>query len=459
MCGIFGVVGQDEAAHLTYLGLHALQHRGEEGAGIVSADRGELHQHRQPGLVSEMFRHSTVTKLKGTAAIGHNRYSTTGASVAANLQPFAMRTWRGPLAVAHNGNLTNAEEVTRNLELEGCIFQSTSDTEVILHLMARSCQTDATEAFVSALNEIEGSYSLLILTPDRLIVARDRYGLRPLVMGALGDGLVFSSETTAFDLVGASFVREIEPGEVLTVFLADGRTKRYFPFKYSSPAAPLARCVFEQVYFSRPDSVTFGAQVHEVRRALGVQLALECPAKADVVIPVPDSGIPAALGFAEAAGMPFDMGIIRSHYIGRTFLKPKQEVRDLSVRLKLAGVRGSLNNKRVVVVDDSLVRGTTSRKLIRMLREWGAKEVHFRVSSPPTIGPCFYGIDTPSKEELIASRMTQEEIRDYIGAESLGYLSVNGLTTTVARYTGDGFCTGCFTNNYPTPIHMKKKSC
>jgi amidophosphoribosyltransferase len=455
MCGIFGVVGQDEAAHLTYLGLHALQHRGEEGAGIVSADKGELHQHRQQGLVSEMFRHSTVTKLKGSAAIGHNRYSTTGASVAANLQPFSMRTWRGPLAVAHNGNLTNAEEVTRNLELEGCIFQSTSDTELILHLMARSKEHDSTKALIEALYLVDGAYSLLVLTDDRMIVTRDKYGLRPLVMGMLGDSAVFASETTALDLVGASFVREIEPGEVVTVFLADGRTKKQCPF--DSP--PLAQCIFEQVYFSRPDSTTFGMDVHEFRVALGRRLAVEQPPldRADLVVAVPDSGIPAALGYARETGVPFDMGIIRNHYIGRTFLKPKQEVRDLSVRLKLAGVKSSLAGQQVVVVDDSLVRGTTSRKLIRMLRERGAAEVHLRISAPPTVNPCYYGIDTPTREELIATRSTVEEIRQFVGADTLGYLSHDGLLATAKQFSPRTWCSACFGGEYVTPLGVRKK--
>lgn len=453
MCGIFGVAGQEEAAHMTYLGLYALQNRGEEGTGIVSTDGVEHFQHRGKGLVSEVFRDSVLGGLRGSAAIGHNRYGTSGPTSVENIQPFSMRTGKGVVAVAHNGHLTNAEELTHRLHTVGSIFQSTSDTEVILHLLAREWAKDVGESLAATLRQVQGSYGLLVLAADRLIAVRDPSGLRPLVMGSLGGSPVFSSETTAFDLIGATYVREVEPGEMLTVNLADLSVRSERPFT----AKPLTRCVFEHVYFSRPDGSTYGADVHEVRRSLGRRLAREHPATADLVIPVPDSGIPAALGYAQESGIPFDMGIIRSHYVGRTFLKPKQDLRDLSVRLKLSGVRSSLDGRRVVVVDDSLVRGTTSKKIIRMLRERGAREVHLRVSAPPTVKPCYYGIDTPTREELLAAHSTVEEVRQFVGADSLGYLSRDGLLGVCSSFSGDGFCSACFGGDYPTHISVRRK--
>ncbi len=450
MCAIFGITGDKEAANLTYLGLHALQHRGQEGAGIISTDGESSFSQKSQGLVAEAFSKAALASLKGTAAIGHTRYSTAGGSSAASLQPLFMKSSLGWLSIAHNGNLVNASKVAAELEEQGAIFQSSSDTEVILHLLARSREKDPEKALAAALQQVEGAYSLLVMNKEKLIAIRDPYGFRPLVMGNLRGNPVFASETCAFDLIGAQYVREVEPGEMIVVPLSNPAALRSIsPFAKS----PRRRCVFEYVYFARPDSLVYGERVYEMRKDLGRRLAQEQPVPdADVVIPVPDSGVPAAIGFADASGIPFDMGIIRSHYIGRTFIEPEQSIRDFGVKLKLSPVRSCVEGKNVVIVDDSLVRGTTSRKLIQHLRDAGAKKVHFRISAPPTTHSCFYGIDTPNRNELIASRLSIDEISRQIGADSLGYLSLEGLLKTASENAGDGFCHACFSGEYPTPV-------
>ena len=451
MCAIFGITGDEEAAHLTYLGLHALQHRGQEGAGIVSTNGGgQPHEHRRKGLVGEVFHSGNLSKLKGRAAIGHTRYSTTGGNISANLQPMLMKSSLGWLAIAHNGNLTNAKTISRALEAEGSIFQSTSDTEVIIHLIARAKQKDLPTALVTALKQVEGAYSLLVLNQECLIAARDPYGFRPLVMGELRGNPVFASETTAFDLIGAKYLREVEPGEVI---VSPHKSPMAFSTMRPFERKARKRCVFEYIYLARPDSLLYGESVHEMRKKLGRQLAKEHPAKgADLVIPVPDSGVPAAIGFAEQSGVPFDMAIIRSHYIGRTFIEPKQSIRDFGVKLKLNPINHLIKGKSVVIVDDSLVRGTTSRKLVKHLKDAGAKEIHMRISAPPTTHSCFYGVDTPTKKELLASSHSTAQIKDFIGADSLGYLSLDGLVQAASETAGEGYCHACFSGQYPVPI-------
>ncbi len=450
MCAIFGITGDAEAANLAYLGLHALQHRGQEGAGIVSTDGDKHFVHKRQGLVGEAFSRGALTKLKGSSAIGHTRYSTAGGNNVAALQPLLSKGSLGWLSIAHNGNLVNAAKLASELEQEGAIFQSTSDTEVILHLLARSREKDPEKALVHALKQVEGAYSLLVMNHEKLIAIRDPHGFRPLVMGSLRGSPVFASETCAFDLLGAQYIREVQPGEMIVVPLASPSAMRSVsPFA----EAPRKRCVFEHIYFARPDSLLYGERVHEMRKALGRQLALEHPAPgAHVVVPVPDSGVPSAIGFAAQSGIPFDMGIIRSHYVGRTFIEPQQSIRDFGVKLKLSPVRSCVENKDVVIVDDSLVRGTTSRKLIQHLRDAGARKVHVRISAPPTTHSCFYGIDTPTRQELLASRFTTEEISRFIGADSLGYLSKEGLAKVTERSAGPGFCNACFSGEYPTPV-------
>lgn len=448
MCAIFGIIGAEDASNLTYLGLHALQHRGQEGCGIVSTDGNEAFVVKRKGLVGEVFTSNALARLKGRAAIGHTRYSTTGGNTAANLQPLHMKSSLGWVALAHNGDLVNSLELTQTLEKEGSIFHTTNDTEVILHLMARSREPSMVGALVSALKRVEGAYSLLVMNRDELVAVRDPMGFRPLVMGELKGALVFASETTALDLIGATYLREIKPGEVLRV-TRDGKEESTFPFRQTE----IRRCVFEYVYFARPDSLLYGDNVHEVRKQLGQRLAQEHPAEgADVVIPIPDSGVPGAIGFSEYSKIPFDMGIIRSHYIGRTFIEPRQTIRDFGVKLKLNAVRNCVEGKSIVVVDDSLVRGTTSKKLIRHLREAGARKVHLRITAPPTTHSCFYGIDTPRRKELLASQNGVEAIREFIGADSLGYLSLSGLLEVASRKAGPGFCHACFSGEYPTPI-------
>jgi amidophosphoribosyltransferase len=449
-CGVFGVFGHPEAANLTYLGLYALQHRGQESAGIVASTGNDLNLHRAMGEVEEIFQPGVLSKLKGSSSIGHTRYSTAGDKALLNAQPIMIDCNKGKVAVAHNGNLTNAGEWRRKLEHRGSIFQTNSDTEVIVHLIARSQARNFPAALGDALNQLEGAYSLLVLTAEELYAVRDPRGFRPLALGKLtapdgSEAWAVASETCAFDLINAQYVREVEPGEMLRISKA-GLEPIHF-----SPPKPHQFCIFEHVYFSRPDSTVFGRSVNESRERLGRLLAREHPAEADMVVPIPDSGVPAAIGFSLESGIPFRMGLIRNHYIGRTFIEPSQAIRNFGVKLKLNPVRNLIAGKRVVLVDDSIVRGTTSRKLVRMVREAGAKEVHMRISCPPTISPCYYGVDTPTREELIASSNTPEEICRYLGADSLGYLSLPGLRQAVNDTAGD-FCTSCYTGVYPTDL-------
>jgi amidophosphoribosyltransferase len=444
-CALMGVYGHPEAANLVYLGLYAQQHRGQEGSGIVSSDRSLLLSHRGLGLVADVFDQQVLERLVGEMAIGHNRYATSGRTLLKNTQPFVVEFARGGLAVAHNGNLVNALELREALEARGAIFQSSVDTEVIVHLIAGAGGETLVDRIVAALGSIRGAYSLLFLSQNELIAARDPNGFRPLVMGRIKDAVVFASETCALDLIGATYERELAAGEVV-VASADG-VRSLFPF----PRAPLTRCVFEYVYFARPDSTVFGRNVYQVRKALGRQLAREQPAAADLVVPVPDSGVPAALGFAEESGLPFDFGLIRNHYVGRTFIEPQDAIRHFGVKVKLNAQRQVLDGKRIVVVDDSIVRGTTSRKIVSMLRGAGAREVHMRISSPPTIGPCYYGVDTPTRSELIASDHSIESIREFTTADSLGFLSQEGLYP-FTNGDGEGFCDACFTGRYPLPV-------
>lgn len=440
-CGVFGIWGMPEAANLTYLGLHALQHRGQEGAGIVSTDGTALHMHKELGLVSEVFDAATLSRLPGQAAIGHVRYSTAGNGGIKNAQPFAVETASHPLAISHNGNLVNAASVRRELEEKGAIFFSSSDTEVILHLVARRPEVSLPEKIAAALQEIDGAYSLLFLSDDKLIGVRDPFGFRPLILGKLKNAWVLCSETCALDLIEAEYVREIEPGEM--VIIDAGGIESFRPFE----ARSAARCIFEHIYFARPDSILFGQSVYGTRVRLGKKLAQEHPIEADLVIPVPDSGVPAAIGYAQESGIPFGMGLVRSHYVGRTFIEPTQSIRHFGVKLKLNALGDELKGKRVVVVDDSVVRGTTSRKIVKMLRRAGAKEVHLRISSPPTSWPCYYGIDTPNRQELISSSHSVDEICRYVTADSLGYLSIEGLHDAVGS-RGEGYCDACFTGKY-----------
>lgn len=444
-CGVFGVFGHEEAAKLTYLGLYALQHRGQESAGIVSSDSNELHIHRAMGKVEEIFTPQVLGGLPGNLAIGHTRYSTAGDKALLNAQPIAIDCNKGKVALGHNGNLTNAAEWRRKLEHKGSIFQTNSDTEVIVHLLARSQARNLSGALGDALNQVEGAYSLLVLTSDELIAVRDPRGFRPLSLGKLGDAWLVASETCAFDLLNAQYVREIEPGEMVRISRSGLESIHFAPDK------PHQQCIFEHVYFARPDSIIFGRSVNESREALGRTLAKEHPAVADIVVPVPDSGVPAAVGYSLESGIPFRMGLIRNHYIGRTFIEPSQAIRNFGVKLKLNPVRSLIEGQRVVLVDDSIVRGTTSRKIVRMVREAGAREVHVRISCPPTISPCYYGVDTPTREELIASANTPEEICKFIGADSLGYVSLAGMREAVGDAKGT-YCTSCYTGVYPTDL-------
>ena len=444
-CGVFGIFGPEEAAKLTYLGLYSLQHRGQESAGIAASDGVQFRVERSMGLVQEVFTPDVISRLPGFAAIGHTRYSTAGDTSLSNAQPLASDCNKGKLALAHNGNLTNALELRRNLEHKGSIFQTTSDTEVVIHLIARSKIGNLSGAIADALGQVEGAYSLLILTRDEIFAIRDPRGFRPLALGRRQDGWAAASETCAFDLIGAEYVRDVEPGEMVRISRSGVESIRFAPEK------PRQHCIFEHVYFARPDSIVFGKPVNPTREKLGRLLAREHPTNADIVVPVPDSGVPAAIGYAAESGIPFRMGLIRNHYIGRTFIEPEQAIRDFGVRLKLNPVRNLLEDRRVVLVDDSIVRGTTSRKIVRMVREAGAAEVHMRISCPPTISPCHYGVDTPTKSELIASRNSVEEIREFIGADSLGYLSLESLRAAVEDSEGH-FCTSCYTGAYPTEL-------
>lgn len=442
-CGVFGVYGHSEAANLTYLGLHALQHRGQEGAGICSSDRRHIYIEKSMGLVVDIFSEKRLKRLPGDIAIGHNRYSTAGSSVLKNVQPIMVNFSLGSLAIAHNGNLVNALELRKSLESEGAIFQSTSDSEVVVHLIANSKAGGLYERLIDAINKLYGAFSLLLMTENELIAVRDPYGFRPLSLGSHDGAYIIASETCAFDLIGATYSRDIEPGEM--VIINEKGIKSIKPL-YSQKHA---FCIFEFIYFSRPDSYIFGnLNVNNIRKELGRQLARENPIDTDLVIPVPDSGVPAAIGYAEESGIQLDFGLIRNHYVGRTFIEPKQAIRHFGVKLKLNPVRKLLEGKRITVIDDSIIRGTTSKKIVKMLKEGGgAKEVHLRISSPPTIGPCFYGIDTPTRKELIASTHNMEEIRKYITPESLCYLSLDGLLKVVPN--PKQYCTACFDNNYP----------
>ena len=444
-CGVFGVFGHEEASKLTYLGLYALQHRGQESAGMVSSDGGELYLHRAMGKVEEIFTPAVLANLPGNLAIGHTRYSTAGDKALLNAQPIMIDCNKGKVALGHNGNLTNAAEWRRKLEHRGSIFQTNSDTEVIVHLLARSQARNLSGALGDALNQVEGAYSLLVLTTDELIAVRDPRGFRPLNLGKIGDTWMVASETCAFDLLNAQYVREVEPGEMVRISRSGIESIHFAPEK------PRQQCIFEHVYFARPDSIIFGRSVNNSREALGRRLAKEHPTNADIVVPVPDSGVPAAVGYALESRIPFRMGLIRNHYIGRTFIEPSQAIRNFGVKLKLNPVRSLIEGQRVVLVDDSIVRGTTSRKIVRMVREAGAREVHVRISCPPTISPCYYGVDTPTREELIASSSTPEEICRFIGADSLGYVSLAGLKQAVNDTQGQ-YCTSCYTGVYPTDL-------
>ena len=445
-CAVFGISGHKEAANLTYLGLYALQHRGQEGSGIVSSDGDRFFQQKGLGLVADIYSKKTLRGLPGGKAIGHNRYSTAGGGDLHNVQPLSVNFAFGNLALAHNGNLVNAGVLRGELEAYGSIFQSDSDSEVIIHLIAHSKGETIVNRVIDALSLVRGAFSLVLLTDDHLIAARDPYGFRPLSLGRYKESWVVASETCAFDLIDAKFVREVEPGEI--VVIQGSELTSYHPFLERDRA----QCIFEYVYFARPDSKIFGTNaVYPIRKAFGRQLAKECPAEADLVIPVPDSGVPAALGYAEGMGLPFEIGLTRNHYIGRTFIEPQQAIRHFGVKLKLNPVPEVLEGKRIVVVDDSIVRGTTSRKIVKMLRQAGAKEIHMRISSPPVVAPCFYGIDTPSKKELIGSKFSTEQIRRYVTADSLGYLSLEGMLAT-APDASQHYCNACFTDKYPITL-------
>ncbi len=452
-CGIFGIYGHPEAANLTYLGLYALQHRGQEGAGICSCDGKQLFLEKSMGLVADVFSEKRLKRLPGYMAIGHNRYSTAGSSVLKNVQPIVANFSLGTLAIAHNGNLVSAAELRTVLEEEGAIFQSSSDSEVIVHLIAHSKGNEFYERVAHAISQVSGSFSLIILREKELIAIRDPYGVRPLSLGMKDGAYVIASETCAFDLISATYIRDIEPGEILIINEQGLESMKIFNSQRR------AFCIFEFIYFSRPDSNIFGGlNVNEMRKEFGRQLARESKTEADLVIPVPDSGVPAAIGFSEESNIPFDFGLIRNHYVGRTFIEPKNSIRHFGVKIKLNPVRKLLEGKRLIVIDDSIVRGTTSKKIVKMLREGGgAKEVHLKISSPPTIGPCFYGIDTPTRSELIASTHLLEEIRKYVTADSLSYLSIEGLKKIVPD--AHNYCTACFDCDYPISFpgeHLKQ---
>ena len=451
-CGVVAIHNHPEAEKLAYLGLHALQHRGQESAGIVSSDGVTLHQHKAMGLVADIFSENVLAQLRGLHAIGHTRYSTAGDSALMNAQPIMVQSSKGRVAIAHNGNLVNANEIRRRLEMQGSIFQTSSDTEVLVHLLALSREKTLPEAMADALRRVEGAFSLVMVTPTHIFAARDPRGFRPLAMGRIPpapghkETIIFASETCAFDLIGAEYIRDVKPGEMVVVG-SEGISSRFY-----APALVQSSCIFEHVYFSRPDSMVFGRAVHQSREELGRQLAREAPVDADIVVPVPDSGVTAAMGYSSESGIPFKFGLIRNHYIGRTFIEPQQSVRDFGVKLKLNPVRAVLEGKRVILIDDSLIRGTTSRKLVRMVRSAGAREVHMRISCPPTISPCFYGVDTPTKNQLIAAVKSLTEIREFLEADSLSYLSLEGLKKACGEGEKTSYCTACYTGNYPTPL-------
>src|ERR1700682_1955085 len=452
-CGVVAIHAHPEAEKLAYLGLHALQHRGQESAGIVTSDGERLRQHKSMALVADIFSHEVLASLRGVLAIGHTRYSTAGDSALLNAQPIMVQSNKGTIAIAHNGNLVNAQAIRAKLEGQGSIFQTSSDTEVLVHLIALSKDQTLPDAMADALRRVEGAFSLVMLSSDRVFAARDPRGFRPLAMGRIPrlegqrqDTIVFASETCAFDLIGATYEREVKPGELVIVG-PEGITSRFY-----APVAAQSSCIFEHVYFSRPDSTVFGRPVQVSREGLGRQLAREAPAEADLVVPVPDSGVTAAVGYAAESGIPFRFRLIRNHYVGRTFIEPRQSVRDFGVKLKLNPVRSLLEGKRVVLIDDSIVRGTTSRKIVRMVRNAGAKEVHMRISCPPTISPCYYGVDTPVKSQLIAANKSVEEIRAYVGADSLAYLSMAGLRAACGEGEKITYCTTSYTGIYPTEV-------
>ncbi len=448
-CAVVAIYGHPEASKLAYLALYAMQHRGQESAGIVTSDGRDTYNHKAMGHVADIFTTEVLRDLPGDLGIGHTRYSTAGDTALLNAQPFSVSCNKGRIAVAHNGNITNAQELRRDLEQRGAIFQANSDTEVILHLVAHSAERTLAGALRDALLQLEGAFSLVFLAEDRIIVARDPQGFRPLAMGQMAlkgkVAHVFASETCAFDLIDAVYLNDVEPGEMVIVGPEGVTRERY------APKRPLSQCVFEHVYFSRPDSIVFGRPVEESRENLGRLLAREAPADADIVVPVPDSGVAAALGYSTESGLPFRQALIRNHYVGRTFIEPSQAIRDFGVKLKLNPVRHLLEGKRVILVDDSIVRGTTSRKIVRMVRNAGAREVHLRISCPPTVSPCFYGVDTPTKNELIAANNTVEEIRRFVEADSLGYLSMSGLRKAV-NDTRHEYCYACYTGDYPTEL-------
>ena len=449
-CGVFGIWGADVAASFVALGLHALQHRGQEAAGITSFDGQHFHSHRAMGHVAGNFdRDDIIRKLAGRAAIGHVRYSTTGETALRNVQPLFAELADVGFAVAHNGNISNAMKVRRTLQRRGSIFQSTSDTEVVIHLVATSHHDSTLEKLTDALKQVEGAYSLVVLTPDGLIACRDPLGIRPLVMGKLGEATIFASETVALDVIGATFLRDVEPGELILV--NDKGIRSFRPFAKVAPRP----CIFEHVYFSRPDSIAEGQSVYEVRKRIGAELALEAPVEADIVVPVPDSGVPAALGFSQQSGIPFEVGILRSHYVGRTFIQPSQEVRHLGVKLKHNANRALIEGQRVVLIDDSIVRGTTSVKIVQMMRDAGAREVHMRIASPPTSHSCFYGVDTPERAKLLAAQMSVAAMADYINADSLAFITIDGLYRALGENRDSASpqrCDACFTGLYPTSL-------
>jgi amidophosphoribosyltransferase len=476
-CGVFGVLHHRDAANLVYLGLYALQHRGQESAGIATVTYGEattgigeeiaaagkpqIHSERDMGYVADIFTQERLERLPGTAGIGHVRYSTAGGSMLCNAQPIVAATGKGPIALAHNGNLVNGAELRTELERDGAIFGTMSDTEAIVHLIARSRLRDIEAAFVDALSQVRGAYSIAALAPGKLLVARDPYGFRPLVIGRLDNALVVSSETCAFDLIGAEVVREVEAGEILVIESAGPDEEARIRTIHREQAPREARCIFEHVYFARPDSSVFSRNVGGARKMFGAQLAREHPVDGDVVVPVPDSGVFAALGYAQESGVPFEFGLVRNHYVGRTFIEPKQSIRHFGVKVKLNPVREIVAGKRIILIDDSIVRGTTSKKIVRMLKDAGAKEVHMRISSPPTTGPCYYGIDTPKRRDLIAAQKSVEEIRDFIEADSLGYLSVDGMLEAMRAGEADPrdlYCTACFTGAYPVMLHKDESA-
>ncbi len=457
-CGVFGIWNHPESARLTYLGLYAMQHRGQESAGIVTLDSGPNQQpihrmHKALGLVSDVFNESNLGKLTGSAAIGHVRYSTTGDNLVSNAQPLGSILLSGPVAVAHNGNIVNASILRAALQRDGAIFQATNDTEILLHLLAKNPSNHLVSALIESLKNLSGAYSFTILAHDRLLAVRDPFGFRPLVLGqiksAMSVSYVVASETCALDLIGAQFMREVDPGEIIEI-TSEGLKSYKFEAE-STGKRKSAHCVFEHVYFARPDSVVFGKSVYSSRKKFGEQLAMESGIEADVVIPVPDSGVPSAIGYSQKSGIPFEFGIIRNHYIGRTFIQPAQSIRDIGVKIKLNPQPEILKDKRVIVIDDSLVRGTTSQKIINLIRQAGAKEVHLRIASPPTTGPCFYGVDTPQKSELIASHNSLEDIRKFIGADTLAYLSEKGMWQAI-NSGPESFCAACFNGDYPTSL-------